>query len=79
VQELDDLRASVIEEAAAVGAKGVGMLDSSCFDGVYVTAEAVGEEYLDKLARTRSSDRGMNSSAAHLLDRLEIPKKARVS
>jgi len=78
-QDLHDLRNSVIDEAVACGAKGLTSLDCSCFDGEYVTSAAVGEEYLDRLAATRTSDRGNGSSAAHLLDRLEIPKKARVN
>ena len=46
-------------------------------DGVYATAEAVGEAYLQNLAATRTSDRGSGAATTHLLDRLEIPKKAR--
>ena len=63
------------EEATACGAPHLSTLDCSCFDGVYATAEAVGEEYLSNLAATRTSDRGGNASATHLLDRLEIPPK----
>ena len=79
-QDLKDLTLSVTEEAAACGTAGPKSLDCSCFDGKYVTAEAVGEKYLSDLAKTRTSDRGMSASTVHLLDRLEIPnKKARVA
>ena len=77
-QDLPDLTASVLDEARACGAGDVlTSFDCSCFDGVYATAEAVGEEYLQKLAATRRSDRGGGpaASATHLLDRLEIPQK----
>ena len=59
-QALDDLQASITDEAAEVGAS-LTTLDSSCFDGKYVT-DFVGESYLTQLERTRSSDRG-NSEA----------------
>ena len=74
-QDLTDLTEAVTEEATACGAPHLSTLDCSCFDGVYATAEAVGEEYLSNLAATRTSDRGGNASATHLLDRLEIPPK----
>lgn len=74
-QGLEDLRRSVIDEAEAVGAP-LRTLDCSCFDGKYVTS--LDSEYLSQLAATRTSDRGNRPpSATHLLDRLEIPKKAR--
>jgi len=77
-QELSDLQDSIVEEAMACGVS-LSTFDSSCFDGKYVTAAAVGEDYLHKLAATRTSNRGSESSASHLLDRLEIPKKQRKS
>jgi len=73
-QELEDLRLSVTEEAAEVGCD-VGALDSSCFDGVYVTG--TGEEYFSKLAAKRTSGRGGDSSATHMLDTLEVAKRQR--
>ena len=71
-QELGDLTASVMEEAA--DSHTLTGLDSSCFDGRYVT-EAINEEYLSKLAQTRTAKRGADASAAHALDTLEIPAK----
>mmetsp|Transcript_43399 Transcript_43399/g.86809 ORF Transcript_43399/g.86809 Transcript_43399/m.86809 type:complete len:570 (-) Transcript_43399:572-2281(-) len=77
-QDLKDLLASITEEAELAGVS-LSTLDSSCFNGKYVT-DFVGESYLTQLARTRTSDRGSGteSTAMHLLDTLEIPKKARV-
>ena len=77
-QELGDLCDSVTEEADACGAD-LKALDCSCFNGVYITSGAVGEDYLHKLASARGGDRGTNgASATHKLDRLQIPnKKAR--
>ena len=78
-QDLPDLLRSVTDEAEACGCP-IARLDSSCFDGNYVTSAAVGTAYLANLAATRTSDRGNESSTVHLLDRLEIPaKKARGS
>ena len=74
-QELQALQESILEEASACAAP-IKSLDSSCFDGNYVTKEAVGGEYFHKLARTRTSDRG-EAKAMHNMDRLEIPKKAK--
>ena len=78
-QDLSDLTKSVTDEAAASGITSFTTLDSSCFDGVYATTDAVGESYLQNLATMRTSDRGSGAVATHLLDRLEIPpgKKAR--
>jgi len=74
-QGLDDLKRSVIDEAEAVGSS-LRTLDCSCFDGNYVTS--LDADYLAVLAATRTSGRGNRPpSATHLLDRLEIPKKAR--
>ena len=75
-QDLKDLEDSITEEAEIAGVN-VQTLDSSCFDGRYVT-DAVSAEYLSSLARTRSHDRGDAVSSTHMLNRLEIPKKARV-
>ena len=80
-QGLRDLQKSITDEAEACGAR-LRDLDCSCFDGRYVTSAAVGDEYFNKLATKRSSDRGGDGdgpSPMHLLDRLEIPKKARAS
>lgn len=76
-QALGDLEESIYEEAREAGITLPG-LDSSCFNGRYVTEQAVSKDYLHKLARTRSSDRGADAKETHLLDQLEIPKKARV-
>lgn len=126
-QALDDLQASITDEAEEAKVS-LSTLDSSCFDGQYVT-DYVGESYLTNLAKTRTSDRGNSERACavcpltarlscsplsrspchppnararllaisfaapaysssptltggstpmHLLDQLEIPKKARV-
>ena len=50
-------------------------LESSCFNGSYVTESAVSVDYLATLARTRSIDRGGDANETHLLDQLEIPLK----
>jgi len=76
-QALDDLQASITDEANEAKVS-LSTLDSSCFDGQYVT-DYVGESYLTNLAKTRTSDRGNSGTTPmHLLDQLEIPKKARV-
>ena len=50
-------------------------LESSCFNGSYVTESAVSLDYLATLARTRSIDRGGDANETHLLDQLESPPK----
>ena len=75
-QDLEDLRLSIAEEAEAVGVK-LETFDSSCFDGKYVTAAAVGDDYLNALAESRNADRGSGQTAMHKLDHLEIPKRQR--
>ncbi|EOD17466.1 hypothetical protein EMIHUDRAFT_421791 [Emiliania huxleyi CCMP1516] len=68
--ELDDLRASILEEAAAQGSSIRG-LDCSCFDGKYVT-EHVGAAYLQSLAQERKANRGdSDTNACHLLYKLD--------
>ena len=47
----------------------MGYSDIGCYGGEIETPN------LDKLAATRTSNRGSESSAMHLLDRLEIPPK----
>jgi len=74
-QTLGDLQDSVLEEAREVGLSLDG-LDSSCFDGSYITEKAVSADYLQSLARTRSKDRGDDAQETHLLDHLENPSKA---
>ena len=72
--------AALLQSKAEACGKPLRSLDCSCFDGQYVTSAAVGDDYLHKLASKRSSDRGGDGdgpSPMHLLDRLEIPKKAR--
>jgi len=74
-QQLPDLEASIHEEAAECGSS-LGGLDSSCFNGHYVTEQAVSADYLKTLARTRAMNRGADAKDSHLLDQLEIPSKA---
>jgi len=71
-QDLDDLRAAILEEAKEAGSVLTG-LDCSCFDGEYVTSD-IGQEYLSNLANDRSADREVRhlSTPAHHLDRLDI-------
>ena len=78
-QDLTDLTKSVTEEAIASGITTLTSLDSSCFDGVYATGDAISGTYLQQLAATRTSDRGGNPSATHLLDRLEVPPKKKAN
>jgi len=73
-QDLNDLKLSVTEEASAVGVNLTG-LDSSCFDGVYVTG--TGEDYFRNLAAQRSSGRARDATAMHMLDTLEVTKRQR--
>lgn len=76
-QELPDLVASIVEEAAAQGSP-LAALDCSCFDGKYVTSH-VGNDYLSDLAQSRNdSSRKLYSSSSHMLDRLDgnAPPKA---
>jgi amidophosphoribosyltransferase len=72
-QDLDDLRASIVEEAVAVGS-ALNQLDCSCFNGNYVTE--LGDDYLNTLATARQASRGDVSSpvatSQHLLDTLQI-------
>ena len=66
-QDLVDLQAAITEEAADCGS-ALRELDCSCFNGQYVT-KSVNTDYLEALAKTRTSDRGggdMNST--HELD-----------
>jgi len=74
-QTLGDLEEAIRDEAAEIGVEISG-LDSSCFNGRYVTEHAVSSDYLKKLAKTRSMDRGADAKDSHLLDQLEIPSKA---
>ena len=67
-QELPDLVAAILEEAAEQGSS-LKALDCSCFDGNYVTSH-VGDDYLSKLAQDRNDGRE-TSNPAHYVDRLD--------
>jgi len=73
-QNLHDLEQAIQEEAKEAGVQ-FSSLESSCFNGSYVTESAVSVDYLATLARTRSIDRGGDANETHLLDQLEIPLK----
>ena len=80
-QALEDLTASIVEEAQSSGSP-VAQLDNSCFDGVYVTQSDMGgsakqAQYFADLAQARGERAGTPASAAHALDCLEGSKRAR--
>eukprot|EP00316_Scyphosphaera_apsteinii_P000581 CAMPEP_0119311774 /NCGR_PEP_ID=MMETSP1333-20130426/23833_1 /TAXON_ID=418940 /ORGANISM="Scyphosphaera apsteinii, Strain RCC1455" /LENGTH=554 /DNA_ID=CAMNT_0007316245 /DNA_START=45 /DNA_END=1709 /DNA_ORIENTATION=+ len=74
-QELEDLKASITDEAKIQGLPALS-LDCSCFDGNYVTNN-VGDDYLNSLAVQRTANRGNESNPQHQLERLESPRTAR--
>jgi len=61
-QDLDDLESSVLE--AASSAQTLTKFDTSCFSGIYVTGEKIGDEYFQRLYNLRNDaakqKRGVN-------------------
>lgn len=53
-QDLDDLEASVTE--LATSEQPLTKFDTSCFNGVYVTGQKIGDEYFERLYNLRNDD-----------------------
>lgn len=55
-QDLIDLEDSIKEVAPPGSRHPLTMFDSSCFSGIYVTGEKIGDEYFTKLQELRNDD-----------------------